>query len=317
MEYGISLPSHGPLATPDGLVALARHGEELGFGLARIGDHIVIPKRIASRHPSSPTPGFPDAESGEWLDSLTVLSFLAGQTSSIKLLASVIVLPLRPPVLTAKILATLDLLCGGRLIVGCGVGWMREEFEALDAPPFEERGAVSDEYILAFKELWTSDNPAFDGKYCRFGGITFLPKPAQRPYPPIWIGGNSPAAIRRAARLGDAWYPTSGDPEFPLSTPELLSKAQSRLRRYVERAGREPAEVELVYNASRHNDREAEFEADGRRRVMTGTPEQLAGDIEAFAELGVRRFMLNFQEATLSETLDRMERFATRVMPLV
>ena len=262
-EYGFPLPTNGPLATSDNLVAIARHGEELGFGVARIGDHVVIPRHIATRHPGSPKPGFPGAESGEWLDSLTVLTFLAGQTSSIKLVASVIVLPLRPPVLTAKILATLDVLSGGRLIVGCGVGWMREEFEALDAPPFDERGAVSDEYILAFKELWTSDNPAFDGKYCRFGDIAFLPKPVQRPHPPIWVGGNSPAAMRRAARLGDAWYPTSGNPEFPLDTPEMFSNAQSRLHRYAEQAGRDPAELELVHNVSRHNDREAEFEDDG------------------------------------------------------
>ena len=317
MEFGFSLPTNGPLATPDNLVAIARHGEDMGFGVARLGDHIVIPRHIASRHPSSPVPGFPGAESGDWLDSLTVLTFLAGQTSSIKLAASVIVLPLRPPVLTAKILATLDVLSGGRLIVGCGVGWMREEFEALQTPPFDERGAVSDEYILAFKELWTSDNPTFDGRYCRFSDIAFLPKPVQRPHPPIWVGGNSPAAMRRAARLGDAWYPTAGNPEFPLDTPEMLSRAQSRLHRYAEQAGRDPAELELVHNVSRHNDREAELEDDGRRRAMTGTAEQVAEDINAIGELGVRRIMFNFLAATLSETLDGMERFATRIMPAV
>ena len=88
-----------------------------------------------------------------------------------------------------------------------GWGWMREEFEAIGAPPYEERGAVGDEYLRAFKELWTSDNPSFDGTYCRFSDISFLPKPVQQPHPPIWVGGESPPALRRAGRLGDVWYP--------------------------------------------------------------------------------------------------------------
>ena len=98
-------------------------------------------------------------------------------------------------------LATIDVLSHGRLIVGCGVGWMREEFEAIGTPPYDKRGAVSDEYLGVFKELWTSDNPAFEGTYCRFANVMFAPKPVQKPHPPLWIGGESPAALRRAGRL--------------------------------------------------------------------------------------------------------------------
>jgi alkanesulfonate monooxygenase SsuD/methylene tetrahydromethanopterin reductase-like flavin-dependent oxidoreductase (luciferase family) len=112
------------------------------------------------------------------------------------------VLPHRPPVLTAKMLATIDVLSNERLIVGCGVGWMREEFEAIGAPPYEARGTVGDEYIQVFKELWTNDDPVFEGDHCRFSDLTFAPKPVQKPHPPIWTGGESPAALRRAGNPG-------------------------------------------------------------------------------------------------------------------
>jgi alkanesulfonate monooxygenase SsuD/methylene tetrahydromethanopterin reductase-like flavin-dependent oxidoreductase (luciferase family) len=150
------------------------------------------------------------------------------------------VVPHRPPVLTAKILATIDVLSKGRLIVGCGVGWMREEFEAIGAPPYDKRGAVSDEYIRAFKELWTSDNPTFSGKYCSFANVAFAPKPLQKPHPPIWVGGESPVALRRAGRLADAWYPIGSNPSSrwghrhgsptsrPVSSSTLMRPAATR-----------------------------------------------------------------------------------------
>ena len=149
------------------------------------------------------------------MEQLTLLTFLAGVTSTAKLLTSVMVVPHRPPVLTAKVLATIDVLSKGRLIVGCGVGWMREEFEAIGAPAYDKRGAVSDEYIRAFKELWTSDNPTFAGTYCSFANVAFAPKPLQKPHPPIWVGGESPVALRRAGRLADAWYPIGSNPRVP------------------------------------------------------------------------------------------------------
>ena len=316
MEFGFAAPAYSPIARPDRLTTLARRGEQMGFSVLRIGDHVVIPNRIDSHYPGTVTGGFPGAKSGEWLDSLTVLGFLAGQTSTIRLLTSVIVLPLRGPVLTAKILATIDVLSKGRLIVGCGVGWMREEFEALGAPPFEERGAVGNEYIRVCKELWTSDTPSFEGKYCRFSDISFLPKPLQKPHPPIWVGGCSPAAMRRAARLGDAWYPTGDNPRYPLGTLEQLSKGISRLHRYVEKAGRDPSRVGVVYNAGWHKDREPESTSGGERRIFTGSPEQIAGDIRACRELGVGQLMLNFERDTLEGMLEDMERFAAVVMPL-
>ena len=214
-------------------------------------------------------------------------------------------------------LATLDVLSNGRLIVGCGVGWMREEFEALGVPPFRQRGAVSDEYLRAFKELWTSDNPSFQGKYCSFSDISFLPKPVQKPHPPIWIGGESPPALRRAARLGDIWYPIGNNPRFPVGTPAQLSEYLGRLHQLTEGFGRDASQIGVAYSAGWYNDREAQHLADGQRRIFTGAPDQIAQDIRTFEDLGVSRLMLNFQADTLEETLERTERFASQGRPLV
>ncbi|MCH8206391.1 MAG: LLM class F420-dependent oxidoreductase [Chloroflexi bacterium] len=313
MEFGFGAPTRGPLATPENLSTLAQKGQELGFGIVTVSDHVVVPTNIASRYPYSETGEFP-GRAGQYLEQLTSLAFLAGQTSDLRLLTSVMVLPHRAPVLTAKMLATIDVLSGGRLIVGCGMGWMREEFEALGAPPYDERGAVGDEYLRIFKELWTSDNPSFEGKYASFSDIGFEPKPIQK-NPPIWIGGESPPALRRVAQLGDAWYPIGNNPRHPVGDPEQFAEYVQRIHRYAEAADRDPSEIDLAYSAGWYNDREARI-IDGRRQLFTGTPEQVAGDITAFEEVGVRHMMMGFQADTLRDTLDRMERFANDVKPL-
>ena len=205
MKYGFTLPGRGPLATPETLGRIARAGEDLGYDALFTGDHILVPRNIASPYPYTEGGEFPGSPSGESMEQLTLLAFLAGQTSRIRLVTSVIIVPHRNALVAAKALATLDVLSGGRLVVGVGVGWMREEFEALNLPPFEERGAVTDEYIRAFKELWTSDDPHFEGKYVSFDNISFLPKPVQKPHPPIWVGGES----RPPCAAPPSW-PTAG-----------------------------------------------------------------------------------------------------------
>ncbi len=243
MEYGFSISSGGPLATPDAVATLVERGEELGFDFISVSDHVVIPRSIASRYPYSASGEY--GGSGECLDQLTLLTFIAARSSRARLLTSVMVLPHRSPVPTAKMLASIDVLSGGRLIVGCGVGWMREEFEAIGAPPFDERGDVGDEYIRAFKELWTSDDPAFEGRYASFSDIKFEPKPVQKPHPPVWVGGESPRALRRAARLGDAWYPIGTNPSYPVDTPAVFLDSLDRLIRHGEEEFRYPVYMDL------------------------------------------------------------------------
>jgi alkanesulfonate monooxygenase SsuD/methylene tetrahydromethanopterin reductase-like flavin-dependent oxidoreductase (luciferase family) len=196
------------------------------------------------------------------------------------------------------------------------VGWLKEEFEALNLPPFPERGKVTDEYLRIFKTLWTDPEPRFEGKYARFDNVLFLPKPVQKPYPPLWIGGESPAALRRVVALGDAWYPIGSNPEFPLNTVERYAQALQRLREEAARAQRDPASIDLTYWASWYKEGQTSKLEDGQRQVFTGSDADVAQDIVAFRALGVRHLLFSFARATLQESLAAMERFSAEVLPL-
>lgn len=315
MEFGFGVPSRGPLASLENIVALAQKGEELGFDIITVSDHIVVPNNIESIYPYNETGEFTSSQSGEYMEQLTTIAYLAGVTSKIRLLTSVMVLPHRSPVLTAKMLATIDVLSQGRLIVGCGVGWMEEEFEAIGAPPYAERGAVGNEYLRVFKELWTSDDPSFEGDYASFSNIAFAPKPVQQPHPPLWIGGESPPALRRAGQLGDAWYPICSNPQFPVGTLEQFADYQARVRRHAERAGRDLTELDFAYSVNWYDDTQEQI-VDGERRILTGSATQIAADIDALEDLGVNHLMLNFQGSSLEETFDLLANFTGNIRPL-
>ena len=317
MKYGFTLPGRGQLATPERLGIIARKGEELGFDSLLTGDHILVPRHISSPYPYTEGGEFPGSGSGESMEQITLLSYIAGQTSKIRLVTSVLIVPHRNPLLAAKSLATLDVLSGGRLVVGVGVGWMREEFEALGLPPFEERGAVTDEYIRAFKVLWTESDPHFEGKYISFDDISFLPKPVQKPHPPIWVGGESRPALRRTAELADGWYPLGSNPTFPMGTPEQLKAGLARLAQYAERFGRDPSTIETIYRTHQF---ELKKEAAGSNRLpFVGDADQIAGDIRQYQEMGVTSMIWDFLRQTddLDSMLGLMEDFSTQVWPKV
>ena len=216
MLIGFNLPLSGPTASPAMLARLAAEGEAIGYDYAAISDHIVEPTDIHARYPYTESGEFPASSRGERHEQVTVIAYLAAKTSRLKFLTSVMVAPHRPAVLTAKMLATIDVMSGGRLIVGVGAGWLEEEFAAIGAPPFAERGAVTDEYLMAFRELWTKDKPRFDGRFVKFADILFAPKPVQKPCPALWVGGESGPAMRRAAKLGNGWYPIGVNPRHRL-----------------------------------------------------------------------------------------------------
>ena len=317
MDFGVGTMTRGDCATRQGYTAVAEAAERLGFGFVSVNDHIVIPGDIASRYPYSEEGQWPGRTAGECLDQLAALAFLAGRTERVRLLTSVMVVPHRHPVLAAKMLATVDVLSGGRLIVGCGAGWLKEEFEAVGAPPFAERGRVTDEYLDAFKALWTQEAPQLHGTHVAFGNLMFAPKPVQKPHPPLWIGGESPAALRRAVRVGDGWYPASNNPQFRLDTPARLRAAVGGLGRMAETAGRDPGSIDVAYIVLWPLDWTAQALGDGTRRMLTGRSEDMAGDVAALKAAGVRHLCLTFQTPSLAETLERMQRFAQEVMPLV
>ena len=294
---------------------MAEHAEALEFSLLAVPDHIVVPRSIASTYPYSASGEFPGASSGDCLDQFVLLAYLAALTTKARLLSSVTVIPHRGAVQTAKIVATIDMLSEGRAILGAGAGWMKEEFEAIGAPAFEARGRVTDEYLQAFKELWTADDPSFDGRHVSFTGISFLPKPVQKPHPPIWIGGESPAAMRRTVRYADAWYPIGSNPRHPLDTPSRLRTGIDRLRELAMSEQRDPDSIGLAFFLNAFDESKPARMENGERALLTGSAEEIAADIDALAKLGVRDLVLNFQRASLDETLASMTHFAERIRP--
>ena len=309
MQFGFYLPNNGPTARPDPLAEIARRGDSLGFHCMVVGDHILVPTAVNSPYPYTVGGEFPGGESGEYLEQLTLLSFLAGITTHIRLVPSVMIVPYRNPLLAAKMLATLDVLSNGRLTLGVGVGWMEEEFVALEAPPFDQRGAVTNEYLQAFKELWTSEHPTFEGKYYRFSDISFLPKPVQKPHPPIWVGGQSRRAIRRAAELGNGWHPVGAIPAAPLE-PEDLAQDLVHLRRYAENAGRDPAELDVAIKAPLYD---PQMPSAGSRRRFSGDPEQILQDVQTYGDIGVTHIIFDIRSTDLNQTTERMAWFAEEI----
>lgn len=316
MHFGFSIPTRGPLATQQAMLALAQRGEQLGFTHIALPDHIIIPRSIASPYPYNAARKMVGAADGDCLEQLAVMAYLAAATQRIRLLTSVMVVPHRPPVFTAKALATIDVLSNGRVDVGIGAGWMDEEFQAIGAPPFAERGKVTDEYLRIFKMLWTQDDPVYDGVYARFRDVSFLPKPLQKPHPPIWVGGESPAALRRVIALGDAWYPIGVNPQYMLNTLPRFSAAVERLRADAARAGRDPTGIAITYWAPWYKETQTPVVDEGARQLFTGSDADVAGDVAAFGALGVRSLLFSFVRPTLAESLAAMERFATHVVPL-
>ena len=312
MEYGFYLPNSGAGAEPDALADIAKLGERLGFYCMVMPDHILQPNQVNSTYPYSLTGDILAAGQsgdGEWPEQITTLAWLAGITERIRLVTSVMIIPYRNPILTAKMLSTLDMLSKGRLILGAGVGWMEEEFELLNTEPFAERGAVTNEYLRAFIELWTKDDPKFEGKYVNFSDITFLPKPVQKPYPPIWIGGQSKPAIRRAAQIGDCWHPVGAIPAAPLE-PEELAENLVLLHQYAEKAGRDPAIIQVSVKAPLYD----AGDSSGPRRRFSGSSDEVRQDVQTYADVGVTHLIFDFRTGDPKQTEDRMAQFSEEVM---
>ena len=291
MEIGVHLPHVGPQASRTMLVEFAQRMEALGYDSLWVSDHVVIPRAYTSRYPYNPSGelGWTDLP---LLEPIATLLFVAGVTERVRLGTTVLVVPMRNPVLHAKLLATLDVLSGGRLILGAGIGWLREEFEALDMP-FDHRGARMDEFLTVIKGLWTKDDPTFEGRYYRLGNVAFQPKPLQQPHPPIWIGGHTEPALRRAARLGDAWHAAG-------ATPEQVEEALPKLREYVQAQGRDLAQVPVT--------------------VRTGLPGREEPDatlarLHRYQDLGVTHIALEPSFRDPDRTYALLERVAREVRP--
>jgi probable F420-dependent oxidoreductase len=317
MQYGFGAPVSGALSAPHNLARIAAEGEAMGYDYATISDHVVIPRDIEARYPYSDSGEFPGRSRGDRHEQLTAAAFIAGKTSRLRLVTSVTVVPHRPPVLQAKMLATIDVLSQGRLTFGIGAGWMKEEFAALGVPPFAERGAVTDEYLMACRELWTNDDPHFEGKYIRFANILFDPKPVQKPHPPIWVGGESGPALRRTARLGDGWYPIGTNPRHRLDSMKRFAAGVDRLRRLVREAGRNPTAVALAYRVTSWGKSLPARADDGERRLFSGEATDIVADLRAFRDLGVGHVDFGFDGDTADAVIANMRRFREEMLAKV
>jgi probable F420-dependent oxidoreductase len=276
---------------------------------------VVIPERIASAYPYSPDGAFHSGPRTPVLEPLSSLAYLAGQTRRIRLGTHVLILPYRNPVLTAKMATTIDNLSGGRLDLGVGVGWMQEEFDALgQAEYYERRGAVSDEQMRVLRTLWTEDVPRFSGEFYRFEPLGARPHPVQKPHPPIWIGGHTPAALRRVGRYGDGWLPIGARPPADLP-PDEIAAGIARIRDEAGRLGRDPAAIRLTFSTNVVLDPTASTRTTDAGRPFHGSPEAVLADIRRYREVGVERFIFAFGAGTASEYERRLRQFAEEVQP--
>jgi probable F420-dependent oxidoreductase len=194
MRFGVNILNFGPGANPGALERWARLAEALGYDFAMISDHVAVTPDVAAQYPAP------------FYDPFVTLAWLAGMTKRIELGTSVAILPYRHPLQVARMAANIDQLSGGRFILGVGVGWARQEFAALGVP-FEHRGAIANEYLDVIRKCWSDDVASHQGRGISFEHVYTAPPPLRAPHPPIWVGGSSEAAMRRAVRYGDGWHP--------------------------------------------------------------------------------------------------------------
>ena len=250
VKIGLNLDNRGPQATPENLIRFAITADRLGFSSLGVSDHIVLVRQQTRDYPYSAT-GEIDLEAWTpWNDTLGLIGFVAAKTERIRIGPSVLILPYRNPLVTAKWFATVDALSGGRLFLGAGTGWWREEFEALGlGDQFAERGARTDEYLRIFTNLWSEEVPAFAGRYFNYENLIASPKPAQKGGIPIWIGGNTGRALRRVAEFGDVWHPVVLTPPAELN-PLELGERRELLEKLCGERGRDPASILFLVGES-------------------------------------------------------------------
>ena len=307
MDFGLCLPnfSFGVKPSKENIVGVAQAAERLGYDSVWVSDHILV---------SKDKPRY-----GHIYEVLTTLAYIAGMTERVRLGTSILVLPQRDAILAAKQVATLDDLSDGRVILGVGVGWMNDEFENLGAD-FHRRGRHTDEGLQVMKTLWQDEDPRFEGEFYRFSDVLFGPKPVQPGGPPIWVGGNSDAAFRRIAMLGDGW--NADDADF-----EQLKSVTARLQAAAEESGR-PVEISLrrtvdlrpaaaaaglISGASADSGIKTGKWPGSSTGALTGSLAEITAFIDQVAEVGVSHFIFQFEHATQAEHLAQIELFAGEI----
>jgi probable F420-dependent oxidoreductase len=288
LKVGINLLNFGPGATPGNLLEGARVAEALGYHFIAVSDHVALTKDVYSQYPAP------------FYDPFTLLAWLSGVTRRVELATTVAILPYRNPLHLARLGACIDQISGGRFVLGVGVGWAREEFEVLGIP-FGSRGAIADEYLRVIRELWTRDEASYQGKFVSFESVQTGPRSVRSPHPPIWVGGTSDAAMKRAILYGDAWHPIRVRISW-------LEEKSSELAAMAEAMGRRAPLL-----CPRILLRPTEQPADESRRAGEGTLEQIHADFRALERLGCPYVLLDFFTGDVEATrlLEPMWRIMT------
>jgi probable F420-dependent oxidoreductase len=332
LTFGIRVPNSGPLATEQSMVAVAREAESLGYDSVWVHDHLTWSDEIHRTHISS---GADHSEEGnqspDFYEAMTSLSYLAGLVHSIRLGIACVVVPCRNPLLAAKQIATLDMLSKGRLDIGVGIGSpstiKSREYEVLGVNR-KQRGKIADDYIRAMKAIWMSQPATYRGQFVSFENAEICPKPYQKPHPPLWVGGWTEAAMRRAAALGDGWLPA-------WLLPEDIARRFNELKEHAERLGRDPDAIHLgieVYGCIDADAAKARRDGFGTlaigqstfERMMSveqlaevsliGSPEEIRRRVKAYSEAGVSHFEIKFIYPTLERHSEMLRLFAHEVI---
>ena len=302
MKLGICVPHYGRAIEVPRLLEVARHAEARGLDSLWVTDHVIVPSqaRIIYRE--------------DMLDPLAVLPWLAGVTSRIALGTSVVILPYRSPIPVAKLLASVDVLSGGRLMVGAAIGWMEGEFDALGVP-FKERVSRSEEALELFRTLWTQEHPEIETKHHHLHDVTFSPMPLQKPRPPLYVGGNSEGALRRVARFGDGWHSTS-------TTVDGFRQSVETVRRFWVEAGREGApalslRIPLVIDGVHRAAVDMALIHGRGRHVITGSVATIVEELHGFQALGCDHVALEVSYSTYPAILHTIDIIAEQLRPRV
>jgi len=298
MKVGFGIPNNQGVADPNDLVGLAVTAEGMGFNSVWVREHLFHSTYVAERLGDRP-----------YHDALTILTAIACATKTVRLGTSVLVLSWHDPARLGKMVATLDQLSGGRVNLGVGVAVTRDEFENLGVD-FASRGRRTDETLDALVALWTQDIPQFTGEFYQFSGLRFSPKPRQKPYPPILIGGSSLAARGRVARIGNGWHTLR-------QSPRQFAEGRADILQRVAAAGRDPGGLHFSIALPLRFSGEAPSAPVRDRTALTGTSDDMAETLRAYGEAGADEIAIGISSADMAENTDAMARFMQQIWPAV
>jgi probable F420-dependent oxidoreductase len=295
MKFGYSIPNNQGVEDPNDLVALAVEAERKGFSGVWVAEHLFHSGYVLDRLGDRP-----------YHDALTVLTAAAMATKSVELGTSVLVLPWHDPARLGKMVATLDQLSRGRVVLGVGVATTEEEFVNLGVD-FASRGRRANEVLGAMQALWTQSEPEFAGEFYNYRGLKFSPKPYQKPYPPILIGGGSGAAFRRIARYGDGWHTLR-------HSPSMVAEGRKRIEQLVAETGRDAAALRYSISIQANFEREPSDKPLADRTVLQGAAANMIELIRAYVDAGLQHMVISFRNGDPEYNYKNLDRFANEVM---